>query len=541
MSARPTPDSGSPSPLSPLLPQVHPPRPRSLASMSSTSQVNTKEILAETLDQIHSTVSQSGALITFNEYTSPPSSSSGAEDRGVASDLQGGFSGLYSRFRASVGNVKDIVTLSTEAEGTDDFSTESPKLALPSPTSSRLIPNATKSSNPSVHTVAEEKAVSGSRHSSRGAISGEASAQDGSRRSRPSNLSSGNTVVNSKAPTGSTGPLRSPANLAAATGSVASPAVVEVNVNAIQDSILSKEPVVKDISSRDSMSLATPALTSPAEAKLSLTVGQQRPASLQSRPMELPEARVPSLTTLEPIVSIKTPGDVDNELAGHHKPVESENPQDARLVTLQTTKASHSQSSFLGLAVDAEAEKIGTGLERNGNVKETPSIMTDPGTPQPPVTGGLAPSETEKGLLSATSAEIQYQHVQLPNLKSSRPRPHSRSGNPDMNLTRTSSETTAASLIHASRHKPRLGETHSGGHPRDLKTMNVVLSQARSKVLNREYWMRDENARDCFYCGDPFSTFRRKHHCSMRQFLRRYTLGFRFTNECLHRDLRSDI
>lgn len=26
--------------------------------------------------------------------------------------------------------------------------------------------------------------------------------------------------------------------------------------------------------------------------------------------------------------------------------------------------------------------------------------------------------------------------------------------------------------------------------------------------------MKDENAKDCFYCGDPFTTFRRKHHCS---------------------------
>lgn len=33
------------------------------------------------------------------------------------------------------------------------------------------------------------------------------------------------------------------------------------------------------------------------------------------------------------------------------------------------------------------------------------------------------------------------------------------------------------------------------------------------KLLGREYWMRDENAKDCFNCGDAFSTFRRKHHC----------------------------
>ncbi|EER42654.1 conserved hypothetical protein [Histoplasma capsulatum H143] len=35
----------------------------------------------------------------------------------------------------------------------------------------------------------------------------------------------------------------------------------------------------------------------------------------------------------------------------------------------------------------------------------------------------------------------------------------------------------------------------------------------RSRLLGKEFWMRDENAKDCFHCGEPFSTFRRKHHC----------------------------
>ena len=42
---------------------------------------------------------------------------------------------------------------------------------------------------------------------------------------------------------------------------------------------------------------------------------------------------------------------------------------------------------------------------------------------------------------------------------------------------------------------------------------NTILSQISNKLLGKEYWMRDENAKDCFYCGDAFSAFRRKHHC----------------------------
>lgn len=39
------------------------------------------------------------------------------------------------------------------------------------------------------------------------------------------------------------------------------------------------------------------------------------------------------------------------------------------------------------------------------------------------------------------------------------------------------------------------------------------FTQIRRKILDREFWMRDENAKDCFNCGDAFTTFRRKHHC----------------------------
>lgn len=40
-----------------------------------------------------------------------------------------------------------------------------------------------------------------------------------------------------------------------------------------------------------------------------------------------------------------------------------------------------------------------------------------------------------------------------------------------------------------------------------------TFTQMRRKILDREFWMRDENAKDCFNCGDAFTTFRRKHHC----------------------------
>ena len=40
-----------------------------------------------------------------------------------------------------------------------------------------------------------------------------------------------------------------------------------------------------------------------------------------------------------------------------------------------------------------------------------------------------------------------------------------------------------------------------------------IPSHLKRRVISKEFWMKDENAKDCFYCGQSFSTFRRKHHC----------------------------
>ncbi|KAF2794105.1 hypothetical protein K505DRAFT_374840 [Melanomma pulvis-pyrius CBS 109.77] len=56
-------------------------------------------------------------------------------------------------------------------------------------------------------------------------------------------------------------------------------------------------------------------------------------------------------------------------------------------------------------------------------------------------------------------------------------------------------------------------QQQSFANPSSRNLPNSAFSQMRRKILDREFWMRDENAKDCFNCGDAFSTFRRKHHC----------------------------
>jgi 1-phosphatidylinositol-3-phosphate 5-kinase len=56
---------------------------------------------------------------------------------------------------------------------------------------------------------------------------------------------------------------------------------------------------------------------------------------------------------------------------------------------------------------------------------------------------------------------------------------------------------------------------HREGQPLETseKKSTTIPAHIKRRVISKEFWMKDENARDCFYCGDPFSTFRRKHHC----------------------------
>ncbi|KAH8883859.1 hypothetical protein GQ53DRAFT_830310 [Thozetella sp. PMI_491] len=95
----------------------------SLASISVASQVG-KEQLAQTLDKIHTSASQSGVLTTFNDFAPPPGTVSTEESKGSSGDLvQQSLSGLYSRLKEAVGVVaKTPAQEPDDAEGQDGAS-----------------------------------------------------------------------------------------------------------------------------------------------------------------------------------------------------------------------------------------------------------------------------------------------------------------------------------------------------------------------------------------------------------------------------------
>lgn len=75
----------------------------SFNSISTVSQFD-KDQLAQALDKIHTSASQSDVLTTFNDFSTPPPSSVPAEHKGSPTELvQHGISGLYSRIKEAVG------------------------------------------------------------------------------------------------------------------------------------------------------------------------------------------------------------------------------------------------------------------------------------------------------------------------------------------------------------------------------------------------------------------------------------------------------
>ncbi|KAI5809864.1 1-phosphatidylinositol-3-phosphate 5-kinase [Peziza echinospora] len=57
------------------------------------------------------------------------------------------------------------------------------------------------------------------------------------------------------------------------------------------------------------------------------------------------------------------------------------------------------------------------------------------------------------------------------------------------------------------------GAVNGGGG--NVEAVGLALQQLRKGNLTKEFWMKDENCKDCFLCGKTFTAFRRKHHCRL--------------------------
>lgn len=510
-----------------ILPQLRGSRNGSITSLSTASRLD-KELRAQTLDQIHNSACNTDTLTTFNEYTSPPSASSGVDGKGIASELHGGLSGLYNRLRASVGNVRDIVSHMTEDGGPGDRSIRDPQLPISSPAHSNRQPaDSVKASTPSTDSlsisqgsVAEHLSLSenlgldsGKNEKDHQNISTKISAA-------ATGLPSQVSFQNSSLPSAPIVPLTQASIRAADL-----PAVAEVNVKAIKEQDLSGEPL-SNIFVAKSITPSKPLLALPAELFSSPGVDKQNFET--------------SIGSLKGTESSKI------QKAQISRPMLDNTPNATAWLSDKTANNRSRNARKSGLATDNDFVLPDSGLNSISEPIHSPPMpssgihhdkaeasrtITNPVSPRGDPLIGTQAGDKLGGSATEQSLKQKYQHLELPVNKSSAPSQIRLTRAPNSHQSQASRESVPTGSLDISRQNLASsipGEDNVGRRAtvtsqlktqvtfpqsNEARTLNV-FSQIKSKILNKEYWMRDENARDCFYCGDPFSTFRRKHHCS---------------------------
>ena len=445
----------------------------SIGSSAGVSQLD-RDTFAQTLDQINQHASRSDSLTTFNEYTSPPSSSLGGETKGLAGELQGGLSGFYKKVRASVGNVRDIVIHTGEQGALDETPLRSSKLV--SPTSApiaRSKPNTFLSPNDLAVSVTQDTGNLPDVHAKESNESSKSASQG--RNGKPTKLVLGGIIAPTKPSLTPNLPLRSPLAPLALPTTVVSPAIAEASVSDSKDDHRSVQATIS----------TKGGLSSRAEEQLYETVNKQKGSAFLA---EMPSALASEARKEDYSQTII---DQTTEAAQRWK----ERPIRHSIEARQRYESSQTQDLdyFTPTKPPLEPPKIVT----HAGTPQKDSLRTPQGTRlskeellDTPIVDAL-----DKTPIQGTGP-ITPDMMSPVSVQGQQPFDHRRDG------TSSLGPTVPSTRIPSSKEQNFVNISQS------------TLPQSRNRVLDKEYWMKDENARDCFYCGDPFSTFRRKHHCS---------------------------
>ena len=437
--------------------------------MGSLSPDLDQDALNQALDTIHTAASRSRVLTVFNEYTAPPSASK-AGGKTLAEDLQGGFSGLYNKLRASVSGSKE----NEETTGVSALQTSGHDRAMSkdstgrtsniqSPRSADLSPfhehgtpmNSSKLSSKAPSVAKTSGATSGLKSPTASIIIPEQTIE---------------AEVNERRPTR---PL-----IHSRTGSA-----IDASGH-LQDGLPAEDSVMSSLQKTQSHSIPLSPTTSAHQSRfISPTLAPVDHIPTHSK--VLPERGDPDIAQEQPFrkVTMSPAGPI---LTGLER----------RFTNESSTR--HER---------APPKSLSNPLDLLANHRSNPSKRA----------AGAVPRE------SKDKAQNGY-----PDVSGNRPKDKlisqiSQSRLPGYPVSRASSSDTgpitAAMSVHAA-----TGPFDGPSDSRVYQGPSKPIKRMRSKLLKREFWMRDENARDCFHCGEPFTTFRRKHHCR--------TCGQIFDNKC---------
>ena len=484
------------------------------------------------LDQIHTAAYRSDSLTHFNDFTSPPPPAPASDDKRLSEELQGGLSGLYSRFRTSVGGMRDIV--SGGVKSADRSAADTPAVKSPPPERSM-----TKSASDLTAGSADHRHLPSYSNSSHGSrlhspvVANFQHAQDAVAQpsaGKGSKISSKSASISSKASVSPSPGIKSTiAPLTKSTGApiAADPAITQLHVSAVNTSRPSRS---------SSINVPAPGLKSADSASISSKDGPMDTSMSQT-------SSAPSQNlSHSPVLSTKThesnhgdPGSL--EASGSLPPADgsiSENrPRKSSSTEQSRPPDNMSQSAISRSSKHTEPPQDSSSQHRESRsnsrmsfAQDESAVPTPTSTSHPKATaseGSSFPANTaveSKAKAPASHNKPENSELsKLPALATSfdKPIPSATRGRfPGYEMSRASTAetmTSVSSLPPVYTAGPRgTGPVQQDNQP-PVATGESGVSQLRSKLLSRDFWMRDENAKDCFHCGEPFTTFRRKHHC----------------------------
>ncbi|GKT43255.1 1-phosphatidylinositol 3-phosphate 5-kinase fab1 [Colletotrichum spaethianum] len=435
----------------------------SINSISTASQAD-KDQLAHTLNRIHTSASQSESLTTFNDFAPLPSSLPATETKVLTGELvQNGLSGLYSRLKEAVGAVG---TRQQDVDDGDSFDAASKRSTSTTATTPKI---------PIASLARAETAVTSSSFNS------------GTTHDGPATVTSSSGVNTVMSDSQSHPPQSSKATsisaMAASKSSVSSrqslPGVAKASaVTAINPEV-------------------APATTPRSVARLEDGPGRssgRRSISKQPdpRPLVIGSESSHKFDVLEP----KHGGGGDRihtSVRARREDAAVDGPLDKPLSPIKTNAPSIPKLHSVDLRSPVSSTASMMLVPKRPAVIDRISRSRSPGY-APSRSSSMEHVTAEPSPISTTAHDSVY-HDSFAH--DSQPK-HGRTG---------------ALRIP--------GTTTNEGAPDQV---NARLDRMRRQVLSKEFWMADETCKECFICGQPFSAFRRKHHCR--------TCGCIFDSKC---------
>ncbi|PYI05768.1 1-phosphatidylinositol-3-phosphate 5-kinase [Aspergillus sclerotiicarbonarius CBS 121057] len=479
-------------------------------SRASVSTQAERESLHATLDQIHTAAYQSDSLTVFNEFTSPPAPTSATDEKTFSGELQGGLSGLYSRFRTSVGGIVSGVGKSSDKSPAEDTGVKSP-------------PSERSSTKPAPDSISESQlyhvsSSQGSRlHSP--APGSQQSIQDGSHvagpgknskhASKPASASSKTMILPSPA-------LKSPVPpLPKATGSstAVDPTVTELHVNATH--ALGNNSINLSSNSLHTVdSTGTDREEGPHAASLSSSGWSQRLSNspilqVKTHNTAYENPGIPDISRSSTMGSQVPDSFRRSDSQGIHE-IEANLPGPLRKAK-RSIDGGQDSTSFLPERLRSNSG-ASFNLDRAASGSRANSVTQYPSEGVPFIESQVPSAVTTP--MPLPDGEAQLKELSKASAKH-KPSISSSSRLPGYVASQASTADSVAgppALTPLNTAVDRVSGADGRGW-RPHASGEGVMSQLRSKLLSKEFWMRDENAKDCFHCGEPFSTFRRKHHC----------------------------